>query len=403
MKKIFILLIGLAAITLTFTTAESAGIDDAELATKIMNSNLTLEEWLDNNKQHSTRKVILDTDMAYLNDDAFAMFILAQADKAGMIDFIGITTTGGNVFLPEATTAALRQLELIGRADIPVYQGTDEPLAGFRNMREEAKLYGIPDFCGAYWDFSIDDFADISKRPKNYLNLNQEPLFGYPKTRAKDLPAWDFIIQSVKTNPGEITIMAVGAATNIAYALKKYPALAEEAAGIIYMGGDIDVPGNATPAAEMNWFYDPDAIKLCLSAGWKKQIVVPDDLSRSIHLTKAFYDRIAENDTNAITKLILSNKKTFTASSADYVWDVVVPVIFLKPELITDLQERYITVDNTKGINSGRAVTWKQNLYNDMKTGKGFPEGVMKANIVMAINTSAFWDSYINILTKPIK
>ena len=352
------------------------------------------------NITEAARKVILDTDMAYLNDDAFAMFVLAQADKAGMLDFLGLTTVGGNVFVPEATTAALRQLELIERTDILVYQGTDEPLAGFRNMREEARLYGIPNFCGAYWDFDANDFADLSKRSKHYLNLNKEPLFGYPETRAKELPAWDFIIESVKSNPGEVTIMAVGSATNIALALKKYPALAKEAAEIIYMGGDIDIPGNATPAAEMNWFYDPDAIKLCLSAGWEKQTVVPDDLAQSIHLTKEFYDRLAENNTNSITKLILSNKKTFTNSGADYVWDVVVPVIFLKPELITDLQERYITVDNTPGINSGRVVTWKQNLNNDMKTGKGFPEGIMKADIVMGIDKSAFWDFYISMLTK---
>ena len=352
------------------------------------------------NSTEAARKVILDTDTAYLNDDALAMFVLAQADKAGLLDFIGVTTTGGNVFVPEATTAALRQLELIGRSDIPVYQGTDEPLAGFRNMREEARLYGVPNFCGAYWDFSINDFADLSKRSKHYLNLNQEPFFGYPENRAKEMPAWDFIIESVKNNPGDVTIMAVGSVTNIAHALKKYPALAQEDAEIIYMGGDIDIPGNATPAAEMNWFYDPDAIKLCLSAGWKKQTVVPDDLAKSIRITDEFYERLAGKDSNAITKLILSNKKTFTNPDADYVWDVVVPVIFLKPELITDLQERYITVDNTPGINSGRAVTWKQNMNNDMKTGKGFPEGVMRADIVMGINTPAFWDFYIDMLAK---
>ena len=349
-------------------------------------------------ESEAARKVILDTDTAYLNDDAFAIFVLAQADKSGMLDFLGVTTTGGNVFVPEATAAALRQLEPIGRSDIPVYQGTDEPLAGFRNMREEAGLYGIPSYCGAYWDFDINDFVDLSKRSKHYLNLNQEPIYGYPKSRAKEIPAWDFIIESIKANPGEVTIMAVGSATNIAHALKKYPALAKEARQIIYMGGDIDIPGNATPAAELNWFYDPDAIKLCLAADWRKQIVVPDDLAQSIKLTQEFYDRIADRNNNAVTKFILSGKRTFTGSDSNYVWDVVVPVIFLKPELITDLQERCITVDNTPGINSGRAVTWKQNNYNNMKTGEGFPEGIKKADIVMAVDTKAFWDFYISML-----
>lgn len=337
--------------------------------------------------------------MAYLNDDALAMFVICQADKAGMLDLLGVTTVGGNVFVPEATTAALRQLEIIGRQNIPVYQGTDEPLAGFRDMREESRLYGMPNFCGAYWDFSRDDFADLSTRPRDYLRLNTEPPYGYPETRAKELPAWDFIIESVRANLGDVTIMSVGAATNIAHALKKYPALAEEAAGIIYMGGDIDVPGNATAAAEMNWYYDPDAVKLCLAANWKKQTIIPDDLSRSIRLTQAFYDRLAQNNTNAITRLILSGTNTFTVYEAQYVWDALVPVIFLKPEIITDLQERYITVDDRPGINSGRAVSWSQHEHNDMKTGRGFPEGVRKANIVMGIDAPAFWDFYIEVLT----
>ena len=82
----------------------------------------------------SAGKVIFDTDIAFLNDDALAMFILTQADKAGSLQLLGVTTAGGNVFIPEATNAALRQLELIGRTDVKVYQGVDEPLAGFRNM-----------------------------------------------------------------------------------------------------------------------------------------------------------------------------------------------------------------------------------------------------------------------------
>lgn len=164
------------------------------------------------------------------------------------------------------------------------------------------------------------------------------------------------------------------------------------------MGGDIDVPGNATPAAEMNWFYDPDAIKICLAANWKSQIVVPDDLARHIKLTEEFYERLAKKESNSITKLILSQQKTFENDSANYVWDIVVSAIFLRPELITDIQTRYITVDNTPGINSGRTVTWTQNDHNDMKNGIGFPEGVNAAQIVMQINSTAFWDFYIDLL-----
>ena len=347
----------------------------------------------------SILKVILDTDIAYLNDDAIAMFMLAQADKAGMLEFLGVTTAGGNVFVPEATTAALRQLELIGREDIPVYQGTDVPLDGFRDMQEESRLYGIPYYCGAYWDFGKNDFTDLTERSEDYLHLRQEPLHGYAQTPAQEEAAWDFILRKVHEFPGEVTVMTVGAATNIALALQKDPTLADDAAGIIYMGGDIDCPGDATPAAELNWYYDPEAIRQCLAANWKSQLVVPDDLAHQIHLTPSIYDRLAESEQNEITKLILENQKTFSGEESAYVWDVVVPAVFLKPELMMDVQERYITVDATPGINSGRAVSWPQHWLNNMETGEGFPEGVNRASILFSIDEDAFWDFYVDLLS----
>ena len=376
----------------------------ALLAAALCLGSLAAAEWTGEpagGDETAVPKVIFDTDIAYVNDDAIALFMLAQADRAGMLKLLGVTTAGGNVFVPEATTAALRQLELIGRTDIPVYQGTDEPLQGFRNMKEESRLYGIPYYCGAYWDFGTNDFKDLSGRSPDYLHLTAEPMHGYAETPAQEEAAWDFILRAVHEYPGEVTIMTVGAATNIAIALQKDPTLADDAAGIIYMGGDIDCPGDATPAAELNWYYDPEAIRQCLAAGWKSQLVVPDDLAQQIHLTPAVYDRLAAADRNPVTELILENKRSFDMGEADYVWDVVVPSVFLKPDLMVRTEERYITVDPTPGINSGRAVSWPRHWLNNMETGEGFPEGVRKAVIVFSIDEEAFWDFYVELLSMP--
>ncbi len=346
------------------------------------------------------RKVIFDSDMAYLNDDAIAMFMLAQADTLGKLELLGVTIVGGNVFVPEGTTSALRQLELIGRPDIKVYMGSDEPTDGFRDMREEEKEFGTPYYCGAYWDFETNDYFDLSKRSKDYLHLTKEPLYGYPQTRAQEQTAWDFMIEQVHKYPGEVTIMAVGAAINVYKALEKDPTIVDDAAGIIYMGGDIDIPGNATPAAEINWFYDTIAIKKCLAANWKSQIVVPDDLAHKIILTQKIYDRLAEKRGNKVSEFMLTAERTFNDEGANYVWDVVVPAIFMKPELATRVETRYITVDDRKGLNSGRVVSWGQHQHNDMETGKGMPVGLKKAQIVLDIDADAFWDFYVDILTK---
>ncbi len=344
-------------------------------------------------------KVIFDTDMMYLNDDAVALYMLSQADKAGKLDLLGVTTVGGNVFASEATTATLRQLEMIGREDIPVYQGTDVPLAGFRDMVKEEEEYGVTEWCGAYRDKVTGEYADMKNRPTDYMNLGYEPKFGYPKIAAQDMSAWDFMVQQVHRYPGEVTIMAVGAATNVAIAIMNDPSFVEDAAGIIYMGGDIDVAGNASAAAEFNWYYDPDAIKLCLGADWKSQVVVPDDLARQVSMQKEIYDRIRKAGESDIIDMMLKKETEFDPDYVNYVWDVLVPAIYMNPVIMSDLQTRYLTVDDQPGLDYGRAVSFVKNSYNDPETGKGMPKGVKPVKILMGIDEEAFWDYYVDILT----
>lgn len=197
------------------------------------------------------KRAILDTDMSYLNDDAIVMFMLAQADSLGECDFLGVTTVGGNTFCAPGTTAALRQLELIGRSDIPVYMGTDIPLMGFRNMEAESQIWGMPEYSGAYWDWDEKTFGDVTKRPTDYKNLPSEPKYGYAETEAQDEHAIDFIIEQVHKYPGEVTIFVIGAGTNMALAVRKDPTIVEDAAGVIYMGGAVDVPGNCNTTARV--------------------------------------------------------------------------------------------------------------------------------------------------------
>ena len=86
-------------------------------------------------------KVILDTDMVELLDDGVAMMMLAQAPN---IQLEGVTIVFGNTWVETGTAAAIRQLEGMGRKDIPVFMGVDEPTrkGRFDHMAEEKRLYG---------------------------------------------------------------------------------------------------------------------------------------------------------------------------------------------------------------------------------------------------------------------
>ena len=71
-----------------------------------------------------TRALLIDTDPGI--DDAVA---IALALASPEVDVIGITTVGGNSGLEATTRNALRLLEFMGRTDIPVASGYDEPYA----------------------------------------------------------------------------------------------------------------------------------------------------------------------------------------------------------------------------------------------------------------------------------
>lgn len=350
------------------------------------------------------KRAILDTDMSYINDDAIVLFMLAQADAMGDCDFLGVTTVGGNSWVAEGTAAALRQLELIGRSDIPVYEGCDVPLMGFRNLEAESQLWGMPEYCGAYWNWGTGSFGDLDARPTDYHDENMWLPYGLPETEAQDEHAIDFIIEQVHKYPGEVTIFVIGAGTNMALAIRKDPTIVDDAAGVIYMGGAVDIPGNSNTAAEFNWYYDPEGIRVCLNTPWKKQVVVPNDVAERVYYTKDIYDRIAAKQDTEMAKLIAESQKEMFESNPDassYVWDSITAAAWLHPEIATDVQDRYLTVDTNYGPDYGRVISWWTARNRDVETGEGMPYGVQKCSVVFDIDREAFWNFYVDILTTP--
>ena len=271
-------------------------------------------------------KVIFDTDIMYLNDDALALFMLTQADKKGELELLGVTTTGGNTYIQESTAQALQQLGMIGREDIPVYPGTDIP------------------------------FGQGSS--------------GYAEMDTENPTAWDFIIDQVHRYPGEVTIMAVGPATNVAIALTKDPTIAEDAAGIIYLGGDVDAPGS--PGTDFNWCCDPEAAKVCLAADWKSQLILTNKFKNQLMLDKSVFDRIRELEQNEVTSLILSLADGRSTDVAYNVWDEVIPAVYLEPGIMTEVETRELSVEG--GV------------------------GSRQVKLLLSIDEKAFWNEFVEVL-----
>src|SRR5207237_7378086 len=84
---------------------------------------------------------------------------------------------------------------------------------------------------------------------------------------ARDGHASDYLIETIRAAPGEITLVATGPLTNIALAVQREPRLADWVREFVIMGGSAG-RGNVTPAAEYNIWADPEAAAAVFRAGW---------------------------------------------------------------------------------------------------------------------------------------
>ncbi|WP_407933963.1 nucleoside hydrolase [Aquibacillus rhizosphaerae] len=182
------------------------------------------------------RKVIIDTDTA--GDDTIAILTALHHFHVE-----GIMITGGNVQFSQQVENALYTVEVAGKGgQVPVYKGQEGPLLQFeKTHRTVEDVHGSDGMGGAN--------------------------FPLAKQRPEKEHAVDFFIDSVHKNPGEITVLAIAPLTNIALAIKKDPTIIPKIRDIFIMGGTNNYLGNITPAAEYNFYVDPEAARIVLNSG----------------------------------------------------------------------------------------------------------------------------------------
>lgn len=335
---------------------------------------------------------IVDADMGILNDDAVALFMLMNSPN---VTVLGVTIVPGNTWMEQGTAYALRQLELVGRPDIPVFMGVREPLMGSRQpwLEAEERLWGRSEYLGAY----------ARPRPESYLTLDREPPIGYPTSTPSSEHAVDFIVRAVKAHPNQVTIFALGPATNLALAVRKHPEIVPLVKAVYYMGGAIDVPGNTTPAAEFNWWFDPEAVRITLRTPFREQVIVPNDIAERVYYTKAEYDRVAAAPDTPITKLfrqLHGPRFVKDPGARSFVWDALTSAIFLQPAIATKIEERFVDIDVAYGPNYGRSIGYHPSRRRALDSPADFPAGTQKVKVLMDVDRTAFWDLYVDLMTR---
>ncbi|MGG6268914.1 nucleoside hydrolase [Leptolyngbya sp. AN03gr2] len=239
-------------------------------------------------------KIILDTDPG--GDDIFALLWLQSLVKQGLAELVAVTTAGGNVSTEKTFSSASRILSLGGLAEVEVGRG----VALTHSSDDASHIHGS------------DGMGNLSAQLP-------APVHRYETARYSD----EILIDRLNAMPGEITVIAIAPLTNLAAAEKKHPGILRKAKEIIIMGGAFHCPGNVTPHAEFNLWFDPEAAEIVLNS--RDDLVITSlDVTRRLVFTREMGNAIRygsaslhaqSNPTSELSKF-LTNLCEFMISTA---------------------------------------------------------------------------------------
>jgi len=339
----------------------------------------------------AAHKIIIDSDYNTMSDDGQLGAMAVQLQAQGKVEVMGITVVSGNKWLRQGVAEALKSTERLGVGErIGVYAGANLALNhDYATIQAELKAgAGGDGYLGAWKTPEPKSDADLVRPPDGFATT----------TKVQSKGAVDFLIDTIQANPHEITILAVGPLTNIALAIRKRPEIVPLIRQIIYMGGAIHVPGNTTKAAEFNWWFDPEAAQFVLRQPIP-QVVVPLDVTNTVPLTRATYERIANAvPSTPVTRVFgqewFSRRFARDPQYTSNIWDTLTIAYLLDPAYATEVEELYVDVIAKPGDpQNGRSVGYTQP-----------PSGVplQKMKVVKRFDNARFTDLYVDLLTRPV-
>ncbi len=299
------------------------------------------------------RRIILDVDSA--GDDILAvLFAAAHPD----LRLEGVTTTTGAAGpIKQVTDVVLNTLSLAGKDDVPVHAGAWRPIVGNSKQDMLAPVH-----------FEKRLTARFGDRLKVF-----NPPAPEPKRRAKPGHAVDFIIDTVKSAPGEITLVTTGPTTNAALAFLQEPGLPSLLKNMLVLGGNFSTPGNMTPLSEYNIWADPEAARIVLNAEVDK-ILVPLDVCEDNRVADSMLTRddladmeaLAAGGANPVVEMIgnvfpiyIDIWREFFGLVGFPMDDVITVALAVDPGLVEATAPLFADVVLEKGVARGQVVAYR--------------------------------------------
>jgi purine nucleosidase len=194
--------------------------------------------------------------------------------------------------------------------------------------------------------------------------------------------AIEYIIDTVRAAPGQITLVATGPLTNIALAVKREPRLADWVRQFVIMGGSSG-RGNVTPVAEYNIWADPEAAAAVFRAGWTV-VELGLDVTLKTGASPAVLQRMGELGRLGTELLLpaLEQYRSVSEPSGPPVHDVCAVAWVAQPDVFGLVPAR-VQVETAGQLTAGMTVT-------DFEAPGQADSG--NALVAMSIDVDRFWE-----------
>jgi len=328
------------------------------------------------------RKVFIDQDIrGPAGTDQQSMLVLLQSPQ---VQVLGISVTSGDGWAKAGVPNVLRMLELTGHADVPVALGAQFPLL---NSQEETKAweaeYGDVNYKGAWTE-------------RNYIapDTVPPPPAGQPTIKPVSQHGSDLLYEMVSKYPGEVTVWAAGPLTTVAMAIRLHPDLPSLAKELVMMGAGINEANGGIQRPngrrEFNWWFDPEATRIVLSAAWKKITVTPLDISvKTAGSTSRLREALAQSHSRVAQYLI---QYGYRGTGGGYMYDEIAAAAWIDPSLITKQQDLWMNVDIDHGASYGQTIF----VEKEVKV----PSWWKLATVQFDLDTQRFYSMYLSLMER---